>query len=411
MTAARPRPTLVAVTMPTAAPTLASLQQARARQGATTLVFRRFGLAVVLLVVIDGAIRGLPHGVHDGRSLGVLLALVGFVVGTLGAMRGPYWSPRQGLPFILFLVGSSAALIWLQPDGPGVLGSFVGVSVAGMRLPGRGGLLVGTAALVVVTVAVSAGSGRSLNGLLLNDTGLIAFFTVSRLATRLREGQDQAIALLAELEASHRAEAEAVALAERQRVARDMHDVLAHSLSGLVLQLEGARLLAERDGGDPELSAAVDRALHLGKAGLTEARRAIGTLRDDELPGPERLPALVQEFERDTGIRCSIDVAGEERPLGSAARLTLYRVAQEALTNVRRHAQRPESVALHLAYEADGTRLVVEDVAAVAAEIGNNDDAGGYGITGMRERAELLGGRLDAAPTERGFRVELWVPA
>jgi signal transduction histidine kinase len=89
--------------------------------------------------------------------------------------------------------------------------------------------------------------------------------------------------------------------------------------------------------------------------------------------------------------------------------LTLYRVAQEALTNIRKHA-RPERVEVHLAYEAAGMRLTVEDF-GTSSDRSPPVDGTGYGLTGMRERAELLGGRLSAGPTELGFRVELWVPA
>jgi len=311
-------------------------------------------------------------------------------------------------------VASSVALAWLQPNGPGFLGFFVAVGASAMRLPGRAGVVVAVLALVGLTLAASLRGDRSAAGVLLTDSGVAAFFAMSRLGNRLRAGQDQAIALVGELERTQHARAEAAALAERQRLAREMHDVLAHSLSGLVLQLEGARLLADRSGAEPELLSAVDRALHLGKAGLEEARRAIAMLRDEELPGPERLPALVRDFERDAGVPCSIDVSGEERALGSVARLTVYRVAQEALTNVRKHA-RARAVALRLAYEPGGTRLVVEDFGSAPAAVPGGSmvaaSPGGYGITGMRERAELLGGRLLAAPTEAGFRVELWVPA
>jgi signal transduction histidine kinase len=190
-----------------------------------------------------------------------------------------------------------------------------------------------------------------------------------------------------------------------------MHDVLAHSLSGLVLQLEGARLMAARERIDPELAGAIERAHHLARAGLEESRRAIGMLRGDDLPGPERLGALAEEFARDSRIPCRVEVEGDERELGSEARLTVYRVGQEALTNVRKHAG-AERVELHLGYEPGGVRLVVEDFAAPgAAPPDSGSDGGGYGLTGMRERAELLGGTLAAAPTGRGFRVELWVPA
>ena len=90
----------------------------------------------------------------------------------------------------------------------------------------------------------------------------------------------------------------------------------------------------------------------------------------------------------------------------------MYRTAQEALTNVRRHA-RPAHVDLRLRYEPDGTRLVVEDVRAdgdAGPVEGEREPGLGYGLTGMRERAELLGGRLAAAPTDTGFRVELFIP-
>jgi signal transduction histidine kinase len=88
----------------------------------------------------------------------------------------------------------------------------------------------------------------------------------------------------------------------------------------------------------------------------------------------------------------------------------VYRVAQEALTNVRKHA-RAGRVELRLRYEPDGVRLVVEDFAGPGAAPAGPPDGGGYGLTGMRERAELLGGTLAAAATGQGFRVELWVPA
>jgi hypothetical protein len=123
---------------------------------------------------------------------------------------------------------------------------------------------------------------------------------------------------------------------------------------------------------------------------------------------PSGWPGLAREFERDSGVGCHLEVTGEPRELGSQARLAVYRTAQEALTNVRKHAN-AERVELRLAYERDGTRLTVEDHApdGFHPEAAAGD---GYGITGMRERAELLGGTLTAAPTGSGFRVELWVP-
>jgi signal transduction histidine kinase len=141
-------------------------------------------------------------------------------------------------------------------------------------------------------------------------------------------------------------------------------------------------------------------------------------LRDEELPGPERLPGLADRFAADRGVPCELTVSGQERPLTSEARLAVYRVAQEALTNIAKHAH-PERVRMSLAYEAAATRLTVEDFGAAdpadATDAAVSQQAavpgGGYGLTGMRERAELLGGELLTAATDQGFRVELRVPA
>ncbi len=132
-------------------------------------------------------------------------------------------------------------------------------------------------------------------------------------------------------------------------------------------------------------------------------------LRDDDLPGPDQLAALTAAFQADTGLPARFSSSGTPRELASAVRLALYRVTQEALTNVRKHA-RPDRVEVRLEYLPDQVSLTVEDV-GVPAAVPPVGSEGGYGLTGMRERAELLGGTLDAAPTGAGFRVLLKVPA
>jgi signal transduction histidine kinase len=393
-------------------PTFASLEAARDRQRTALRRLRPLGAVIVAIMLVAGSRSHPPPAAH-GRGLAILAALVVFTVVWLGTMRARAAPPRVQGPLFLALILSSAALVWLQPNGPGILGVFVAVAVAAMRGSGRIGVIGAVGALVAVVVAGATVTHRSFIGIALNALGVTAFYLLALLARRLREGQDQAERLLVELEGSRAAEARAAALSERQHLAREMHDVLAHSLSGLVLQLEGARLMAtrERDRVGPELAGAIERAHHLAKAGLEESRRAIGMLRGDDLPGPERLGDLAAEFEGDSQIPCRVTVDGAERELGSEARLTVYRVAQEALTNVRKHAG-AERVQLNLGYEAGGVRLLVEDFTAPGAERpAAGSDGGGYGLTGMRERAELLGGTLAAGPTGRGFRVELWVPA
>ncbi len=408
MTAGAPGPRLRTVS--TGMPTFASLDAARERQQETLRWLRPLGLVVIAVVVVAGSQTSPRPGMH-GRGLAILATLIVFVLAWVGAMRARHAPPVLQAVMFLMLITSSAALVWLQPNGPGVLGVFAAVGVAAMRGRGRIGAIGAVVGLVGVVAAGLAVRHRSMLSIALSALGVTAFYTMSLFARRLREGQEQAERLLVELEESRAAQAQAAALGERQRLAREMHDVLAHSLSGLVLQLEGARLLAaqDRERIDPQLAETIERSHHLAKAGLEEARRAIGMLRGDELPGPERLEALAGEFERDCAVPCRLEVRGAQHHLGSDARLTLYRVAQEALTNVRKHAA-ADRVDLRLAYEPAGTRLVIEDFARNGAAPPPPAN-GGYGLTGMRERAELLGGTLAADPTETGFRVELWVPA
>ena len=133
-------------------------------------------------------------------------------------------------------------------------------------------------------------------------------------------------------------------------------------------------------------------------------------LHDDALPGPERLADLAAGFGADTGVPCQVTVTGPGgRVLGADGRLTVYRVTQEALTNIRKHA-RAGRAEIRLAYEPSGTRLTIEDFSSCPHRPAPTE-GNGYGLTGMKERAELLGGTLTAGPTAGGFRVELWVPA
>jgi signal transduction histidine kinase len=256
---------------------------------------------------------------------------------------------------------------------------------------------------------------RPVAGIALNELGVVAFYLVALFARRSREANEQTQRLLLELEASRAAQAESAVLAERQRLAREMHDVLAHTLSGLVLTLESARLLAARTEVDGGVRDSVEKAHRLAKSGLDEARRAVGMLRGDELPGPGRLADLALAFEADTGVPCRFELRGIVHDVGADRQLTLYRVAQEALTNVRKHAH-PEHVDVVLDFEPAGTRLTVEDVEDAEGGASEEDASGhvpvggGYGLTGMRERAELLGGSLAAGRTDAGFRVELWIP-
>lgn len=366
---------------------------------------------LVMIVVTWAAFYAHPGPGASGPALAVSIVLGGFVLGGLGALatlrrRGPVH-----IASVVVLLVTSTTLTWLQPDGVGIAGIFVGVSLLAPLLQGHLSVPLIVVALLLLGVVVAGGGRGSVTSALLNAIMIGAFYGMMFLALRLGEANRLAESLLVELDQSRAAEARAAGLAERQRLAREMHDVLAHSLSGLMLQLEGARMLATEHPGDPRLPEAIERAHRLGRSGLDEARRAIGMLRDDELPGPERLAGLAAQFQRDRDVPCRLVVSGEAHRLGSEARLALYRVAQEALTNIIKHA-RPERVELRLAYEPSAARLTVEDFAPVdGTRSSPGGDGGGYGLTGMRERAELLGGTLTTEATDSGFRVELVVPA
>ncbi len=344
------------------------------------------------------------------RDAGIALAVAGLALGGLSALKFRYRRAAVRLIFAVMLLASSLALMRLQPDGPGLAGLLTGLVLLPPRLPDRFPIAATIAAIACLAALVVAVSHDSPAAALMGVIAIVGFPGMTLLARRLGQANQQAERLLIELEGTRAAQAQAARLAERQQLAREMHDVLAHSLSGLMLQLEGARMIAADDPGDPRLPGIIARAHRLGGSGLEEARRAIGLLRDDELPGLERLAGLAAQFEDTSGVPCQFTVSGHVYEPPSETRLAVYRVAQEALTNVTKHA-RPERVEVHLGYEPGHIRLTVENFAMNAEPPRSVGDGPGYGLTGMRERAELLGGELTTAPTQAGFLVELRVPA
>jgi signal transduction histidine kinase len=394
---------------PAASSALARLRRARAQQETAHRWMRRVApplfAAVAVVVFTSGRNPGLP-----GQDMAAVLAVGGFVLGALGALTARHRRTAVRVIFAVMLLVSSVALVRLQPDGPGLAGLLAGLVLLAPRVPDRFPIALSIAGITCLAAVAVAVSHDSPSLALLSAIAIVGFPCMTLLARRLGQANDQAERLLIELEGTRAAQAQAAGLAERQRLAREMHDVLAHSLSGLTLQLESARILAAEDPSDPRLPGIIERAHHLGKSGLQEARRAIGVLRDDELPGPERLASLAAHFQEVSGVPCHFTVSGQAYELPSEARLAVYRVAQEALTNITKHAC-PERVEMHFSYEPRRTRLTVENFAMNSEPPQEAGDGPGYGLTGMRERAELLGGELTAAMTRGGFRVELQVPA
>jgi signal transduction histidine kinase len=207
---------------------------------------------------------------------------------------------------------------------------------------------------------------------------------------------------------------EHTARGERARIARELHDVVAHHISMIAVQAETARLTtpAMPAAGAQRLSEIGDTA----RAGLTEMRRLLGVLREDAQaylpdrhpqPGLEQLPALVDEARESSGAKCRLIISGAPVAVDPGVGLAAYRIVQEALTNARRHAP-GAAVDVEVRYGDGELRLVIRDNGPGPERTG---PAGGHGLHGMRERAVAVGGELRAgAATVGGFLVEGRLP-
>ncbi|KUO17596.1 sensor histidine kinase [Streptomyces dysideae] len=258
------------------------------------------------------------------------------------------------------------------------------------------------AALPVSSVALASYAGFNDDSWLSTATtaaGLALAGYVLRLDAEARANAQR---LLAQERAARAAEAETAALAERARIAREIHDVLAHSLSAQLVHLEAARLLIERGADRDQILERVVAARGMAREGLAETRQALSALRGELTPLEDFLARLVG-----TADGAEVTITGERRPLPAEASQAVRRVAQEALTNVRKHAPGAK-VRVRLDYAEQQVTLDVRDSGGAPGEL--TASGGGYGLLGMRERAELLGGSLAAGPGKEGFVVTLKVP-
>jgi signal transduction histidine kinase len=209
---------------------------------------------------------------------------------------------------------------------------------------------------------------------------------------------------------------------ERASIARELHDIVAHSVTVMLLGVRGARDVLRAD---PDLATDVLRRVEAdGERSVAELRRILTLLRDADdgpaelapAPSLDRLAELVDRF-RAAGLPVRLEVAGDRRPLPGGVELSAYRIVEEALTNVARHT-RATDVAVHLGYRPDSLEVRVEDdgeprhPAGDAGDAGDAAGAAGHGLLGMRERAAAHGGRLEAGVRPGGgFRVAAELPA
>jgi signal transduction histidine kinase len=375
----------------------------------------RVGVAVVLSIVeILGALSDARETAYP-RELNRASALL-LLLGPLALVL----RKRYPVPVMVVAFGSALAWVFLGfPPGPFFLAPTVALFSAvrlGHRVPAAvvAGLAYAAYVLGGWPFAASLGvpevSRLDLRGAIGAAVWLIAVFAFSE-AARVRSLQYAEMAKVRAEQARARAEQERRQQSEeRLRIARELHDVLGHHLSLINVQAGvGLHLLDSR----PEQAREALTAIRSASAeALREVRTVLGVLRPEDEQAP-RAPAPgldgLAELTAEAGLPVTVRRTGEPRPLPAEVDRAAYRIVQEALTNVRRHAGAGVSAEVTVAYEPRLVRVVVTDDGAASSAAA--DDGGGNGIAGMRARAAALGGTLSAGPADGGgFRVEATLP-
>jgi signal transduction histidine kinase len=370
----------------------------------------RSWLAPLLLIAVAGVgggflAGGLPAGSAGPATVGLLA--VAATLSVIG-LSGRNDDLRVAVPALVGVGLCGAGLDWLA-DGTGYVVGYMAVVGLALRTPPRIAVLAGSPVVAAIAAqeAFESANPAATSVAVLSAFGFL--FTISQFAAVSLDGRHQAETRLAQEAAAAEAREREAALAERSRLARDLHDVLAHSLSILAVQLETARLTAITTAAGANLVGQITAAHKLTSIGILNARRALAMLRDDEPPGPAGLPGLVSETAAALGIPITLEVDGVPCALDQDAGLMLYRVVQEALTNVAKHAGRGVRVTVRIAWEAGGVEVSVVDRGGDGT--GVSLPSGGFGLTSMAERAALKGGRLRAGHLDDGFAVRLRLPA
>jgi signal transduction histidine kinase len=380
---------------------VSDLSRERRPSGRRSLAFD----AAVALAAAGAEVAAVTDG---GQSVAAL---------ALAALAGLALAARRRAPLATFAVVLAAtAAIELSGDSVAGVAPLVALYTAAALLDRRVslGTLVPTVALVVALALTDSSQDDSQrlsdaavgSGLCVGVWALGAYVQTHR--RYLRELQDRA----ADLQREREQLARIAVHEERASIARELHDIVAHSVSVMLVGVRGARdvLRSAPDVADDTLA----RVETSGEQSLAELRRILTLLRGPEQgaearpqPSLAQLEELVDEY-RDAGLPVRLMVAGEPRALPSGVELSVYRIVQEALTNVLKHA-RPTEVAVTLSFHgAAGLEIEVVDDGRAAAD---GAEAAGHGLVGMRERVALLGGELEAGRrVGGGFRVAARLP-
>ena len=387
---------------------------------------------IVLVVMLATVPLATPHpGLTGPRSIAITVALVVCAVAWLVWLRADC-RYRVMVTALSVMAVAGGTLAGLSPFSTAIAVGCVVTSSAGIRLSTEASLTLTAATVAAFLIAgfAVAAPAETLAGYPAVLIGLWAF-GLTRRAYLLRA--EEAEEALGQARRAHAAENQAAALAERARIAREIHDVLAHSLAAVSVNLQAAEgLLGElpADSRGSEVVKAmecIERAVAFTRDGMTETRRAILALREGSDadggqaaastggPTPTRLVAelrkLTEEHRADGDAVIDLELIGEPRPDEAEAALTAYRTVLEALTNARKHAPR-EPVTVGLTFASAHLEVRVVNPLPAADAAGPLAHAGaGYGLTGLRERAALAGGTLTAGPEDGQWSVHLRIPA
>jgi signal transduction histidine kinase len=374
-------------------------------------------LSAAFVLVLIPVLLALPEASAPGVvPLGAIplgaAALVVQAAALLASRRAP------GLALAVVVLVDSALLIASPGDSTGSLGLVLAAYGARRELD-RGRAVAWFAPLVVVSVAaaVIAGPAAGIEGgwvvpfglaraaLLLGTPALLAEVAVSRmqLIDALRERAELA-------EREHAASARHAMQQQRTQMARELHDIAAHHLTGIIVGAQAANALAERDG--PAQKKYLDALQSDAREALDHLRLTVGLLRSDHSADPapapviDDLPRIIQDAV-DRGTAIEFRTSGEPRAIGPVAGVVVIRGVQEALANARKHA--PDApVTVTETWSVGELRVVIENGATVTTPLAVPES--GYGLAGLRERLALVGGTLSAGPTGTGWQTTLALP-
>ena len=323
---------------------------------------------------------------------------------------------RRYLPLAVLAVTviAETLLLIFRPGAGAPVGVIVALYTVAAYCERRVSIRAAALAALPITVAVIVNNGAH-TGQVIPELAVfaIAWVVGDNIRTR-RAYLAELEARAARLEREREDKADRAVIEERARIARELHDVIAHNVSVMVVQAAAGEDVFDEDPGKARESLAA--VASTGRAALTELRRLLGVIRAEDdrgdtayapQPGLERIDELIGQV-RETGLPVELSVLGEARPLPEGVGLCAYRIVQEALTNTLKHAH-ASTAQVQLRYVADALELQVLDDGRGTTSL--NGEIDGQGLIGMRERVALFGGELTAQPRSgRGYEVRARLP-